>query len=76
MSYELTTDEMSALRSVEGGADVYSMDLAMRLREIEKKAPELLTICEPQAYEGDGTDQMPYFGCIVTAAGKKALRFP
>jgi hypothetical protein len=34
----------------------------------------LFDITEPQAYEGDGTDQVPYFGAIATPWGAKVAR--
>lgn len=69
----LTEDEKAALRAVEDGADVYSYALARTLRIIDQRRPGLVDICDPQAYHGDGTDQVPYFGAILTDAGKAAL---
>lgn len=69
----LTGDELSAMALVKGGADVYSRRLAMTLREVEKRHPDLIDICKPMQYQGDGTDQVPFFGAILTAAGRDAL---
>lgn len=60
---------IKALIDVQNGADIYSLLLAEQLREIEKQHPEYIDICKPQAYTGDGSDQMPYFGAIATKAG-------
>src|SRR5574340_1198704 len=70
----LTADELSALRKVEHGADVYAYGIARDLRAIQRKAPELVSIGKPRMYRGDGTDRVPYFGAIATAAGRKFLR--
>lgn len=73
MSSELTQADIDALQAVEHGADVYDYALAKRLRHIERANPGLVTITEPQMYRGDGTDRMPYFGAICTAAGRAAI---
>lgn len=70
---ELTTEELQAVEAVVNGADVYSYALAMNLRSVEEKAPECIMICDPQMYDGDGTDQVPYFGCIATDEGKRMV---
>lgn len=61
---------IKALISVQDGADIYSRLLAEQIREIEKQQPEYINICKPQAYTGDGSDQMPYFGAIATKSGR------
>ncbi|HBE9082707.1 hypothetical protein [Serratia fonticola] len=61
--------QLNTLASVVNGADIYSRNLAGIYREIEKIAPVLIDICEPQAYQGDGTDQVPFFGVIATPEG-------
>ena len=62
-----------ALRQIVNGADMYSYQKARLLREIEEFHPEYIEICEPQKYNGDGTDQMPYFGTICTSEGLVAI---
>lgn len=60
---KLSKADKDLLTLVKDGADIYRYDYAKRLRELEKKG--LVAICKPMAYTGDGTDQVPYFGCIV-----------
>jgi hypothetical protein len=55
------------------GADVYDYALALNLRQVQRLHPDLITITQPQAYEGDGTDQMPYFGAILTDLGRQCV---
>lgn len=70
----LTKDEIAALRLIKNGADVHSYTLARTLRRIQQVHPELLDIGPLQMYQGDGTGRMPYFGAILTAVGKRAIR--
>ncbi|HBB9121083.1 hypothetical protein HW877_09400 [Serratia marcescens] len=64
---------IDALEGIRGGADIYNRFLAMQLRDVQKNHPEYITICEPQAYRGDGSDQVPFFGAITTKAGNDYL---
>ena len=64
---------IDALDSIRGGADIYARHIAMQLREIQKLHPEYINICKPMAYEGDGSDQVPFFGAIATPAGIEFL---
>lgn len=70
----LTKLEKEALHRIRDGADVYSYALAKVLRGIERKMPSLLEIGKPEMYTGDGTDQVPYFGAILTKAGLAAIQ--
>lgn len=55
------------------GADVSGPQVARLLRRVEAKAPEFIEITEPMGrYSGVG--HVPYFGAILTAAGRKAIR--
>lgn len=69
----LTGEELAAMALIKGGADVYSYTLAKTLRGVEQRHPDLIDIGKPMQYQGDGTDQVPYFGAILTAAGRDAL---
>lgn len=71
---KLTAEEIQAINAVGMGADVYAYGLAVTLRGIEKNHPGLVMIVEPQAYTGDGTDQMPYFGCVATKKGQRVAQ--
>lgn len=70
----LSLTERLALFSIADGADIYDRALAGVLRDIERKYPRLIHIGRPQMYQVDGTDQMPYFGAIATAAGRAACK--
>jgi hypothetical protein len=69
----LTEQHYIAMQAAEGGADIYSRPIAELLREVEKHNPDWIMITKPMAYDGDGTDQMPYFGAILTEDGVKAM---
>jgi hypothetical protein len=49
-------------------------DLKGPKRAWRRPRGRLFLITEPQAYAGDGTDQVPYFGAIATSAGIDAAR--
>jgi len=66
----LSTRQLESMALVVDGADVYSYSLAVDLRLVQHTHPELITITQPQAYKGDGTDQVPYFGVILTDLGR------
>ena len=55
------------------GADVWGYEDARLLRELQQDHPEMIRIGEPRMYDGGGTDQMPYFGAILTDTGIAAL---
>lgn len=71
---KINADQAKAILDVRNGADVYAYGLAGALREVERIAPEYISIGRAQMYRGDGTDRMPYFGAIATKAGVKAAR--
>lgn len=72
--FPLTSMHFSCMAQVRNGADVYSFAIAGALREVQRRWPNWIQIGKAQMYDGDGTDQMPYFGAILTDAGKTALR--
>lgn len=81
----LTKPEAEAIINIRTGVDVYSFSLACTLRLMQRRGlpvndykhdprltPDhdaLFDITEPKAYEGDGADQVPYFGAIATHVG-------
>jgi hypothetical protein len=73
MNAKLSNEQISALKQVIGGADVFGYSLAKSLREIEKIAPELIYICDRQG-DYKGYEQLPYFGAIVTKSGIEYLK--
>jgi len=64
-------EELELLRSIGGGADVWERGPARVARQLEKKG--LVKIVEAMA-NPPGHERQPYFGCVPTAAGKKARR--
>lgn len=66
---KLTLEEKEAMRLVSDGADVIAHHLAGLLRSVQKKAPALITIT-PVMGEYDGAGRLPYFGAILTPAGR------
>lgn len=69
----LTPEEVSALRKIEGGADITCYELASTLRRVEWKRPELLIITTAARRRRKVTQAEPYFGAILTEAGKQFL---
>jgi len=71
MDLDLTTGHIEALKEVEFGGDVFGYVTAKLLRECEQE--ELVMICKVMGdYKGNG--QLPYFGCIITAEGRRILQ--
>lgn len=70
----LTTEQVDALRAIEGGADVYSRVVARILRELERSHPEYLTITRAMQAPEDGAKTQPYFGAIATKRGLAAIK--
>ena len=70
---ELTKEQREAMVAVKGGADVYSYAIAMRLREVQRASPELIDIGRAMDPPTDGAVPQPYFGAVLTAAGKAAI---
>ena len=71
MSATITRAEMVALRAVGDGADVFSPLLARTLRELTRLRPSPVTIVP--AMGSDEAGVRPYFGAILTAAGKELV---
>lgn len=69
----ITEQHFIAMQGAEDGADIYSMPLASLLREVKNERPEWIEITKPMMYDGDGTDQVPYFGAILTPDGLNAM---
>jgi hypothetical protein len=69
----LSTRQLESMALVVDGADVHNYGIAVDLRGVEQSHPELITITQPQAYEGDGMDQVPYLGVILTDLGRQCV---
>lgn len=75
----LNKDHIEALELIEGGADIYDLYLARTLREVQKINPELLNILSLKELEEihqkkyHGSEQLPYFGAILSGKGKEFL---
>ena len=68
-----TAEMLKAMRLVETGADIFAPDLARTLRAVERDFPDLIKITK---YMGTyGVRQVhPYFGAILTGAGKASTK--
>jgi hypothetical protein len=69
---KLTNAHKLAMAAVKNGADVFSYQAALLLREVERNNPELITIV-PAKSDIPGEQQQPYFGARLTAAGCRAI---
>jgi hypothetical protein len=69
---ELTAEHENALWAVRNGGDIFSLSTAMLLRDCQEEG--LVTIGAAMGKYGDGTNREPYFGAMITAKGKKALK--
>lgn len=68
-----TEAEIHWLRDVENGADIYGYEPARFFREVSRLDPPLVEITEPAAPPRNGAMRQPYFGAILTSAGRAAL---
>ena len=68
----LTTQDRIDLRSIRGGADVFSPALARRLRALKRTHPDLLTITRAGKEYGPEAVH-PYFGAILTDDGEEVI---
>lgn len=73
MRFIMDAKTAEAMFLVRGGADVWDRDIAGRLRMIEQMRPQWIDIGKAEMAPEDGAAQQPYFGAILTAAGKAAL---
>lgn len=75
----LTDKHLEAMEFVINGATIWGYSEAKILREVQQfndKLIHILNIKELEkvvGYEFDGAKQMPYFGAILTGAGRKFL---
>lgn len=65
--------DIAALKLVGDGADITGFELATHLREIQRKRPELITICSAMGVYKRG-EHHPYLGAKLTAAGMEAIK--
>lgn len=68
---DLQAKHIEAMRAVANGADVWAYGTAVDLREVQRAAPELITIGRAMMAPADGAKQQPYFGAILTDAGRE-----
>lgn len=69
----LSPEMKKAMRLVSQGADVSDPVVGRLLRQLEQEHPSLITIVAPMG-NYDGRGRVPYFGAILTPAGRKAIR--
>jgi len=68
----LTPSEVESMRAVADGADVLAYGIAKDLRAVQERFPGFVRIGARMGnYKGH--EQMPYFGAILTPAGRKAI---
>lgn len=67
---KLTKKQKEAMRLVKNGADVIGLDIAMELRALQKRHPELISITKRMG-KYKASQQLPYFGAILTDAGRR-----
>lgn len=71
--YGLSPDAIRELAGIaDTGADVWGYTNAVNLREVQAKAPHLITI-GPAVQYVPGHMRQPYFGAIATDAGRDFL---
>lgn len=69
MEVKLTTQQISILRTLHGGENVYNENKARIIREIDAQAPGLVVIA-PQI----GPARIkPYFGAVLSREGRRYL---
>jgi len=68
----LAPSDAQLLSRVGNGANIWDRSPAMDLRRIEKETPGLIRIVKARA-NPPGHMQQPYFGCKLTARGKRVL---
>lgn len=72
---KLTKKQKEAMKLVTDGADISSYAIAKELRAVQKHHPLLIHITKPMGkYNGAG--HVPYFGAILTDAGRAACSSP
>jgi hypothetical protein len=69
---KLTREEKRALGAVGKGCDVLSLTLALTLRDIQKRFPDLIWIGDAMG-RWTVSAHHPYFGAKLTAAGEAAI---
>lgn len=68
----LSAYEREVMQSVSQGADVWGYLEASTLRSIKRRFPEYVQIVQAME-KPSGEKRQPYFGAILTVAGRKAL---
>lgn len=68
----LSKEQQEAMFAIRSGGDVFSPTIARRLRALHKAHPTLIEITEPMG-RYTATQERPYLGAILTAAGRHAL---
>lgn len=68
----LTAQQIESMRAVADGADVLAYGIARDLRAVQKSHPEFIMIGRRQ-HRYSVTEKLPYFGAILTDAGRAAI---
>lgn len=72
MPLVLTKEQYLALDLIKGGAEIFSMSLALKLRELKKSNGDLLDIGDAMG-DYEGHERLPYFGAILTPLGEEVV---
>lgn len=72
MKYRLTKWDKNLLKLIGRGSDITGYKEAVRLRELQKQGCNLFQITPVVGAYG-AKEQRPYFGCMLTPKGHKAV---
>lgn len=72
-SIALTPEQICVLGLIKEGADVWGYSHASILRDVQRLHPQLLRIVKAKNAPKDGAAKRPYFGAILTKAGRDLL---
>ncbi len=67
-TYEPTATDIYLMRSIGDGCDIFSPRMALDVRELWHRRPDLITRCDPMG-RYDAVAIHPYCGAVLTAAG-------
>lgn len=74
MKKRLNKAQILALFQVVHGADVYHRGLALRLREVAKLRPELISVGPPEMFGGKHARRRAFLGACASEKGVRYLR--
>lgn len=69
----LTPEQVFVLGLIKEGADVWGHAHASVIRDVQRLHPQLMRIVKAKNAQKDGAARQPYFGAILTKAGRDLL---